>query len=391
LAIVGDTLPLVGELGADFTKHFYHRLFKAHPELLNLFNQTNQAKSTQPRRLLSTVATAATAAIETGELPGEAIEGICHKHAALHIQPAAYDIVGEHLLGSIQDLLTSDSKVLKAWGLLYHDIAKAFVTREQELYDEMVATPGGWLGRREFTLALKEKLSDTITRFTFVPTDGKPTQLFKAGRFTTIWTKVPANASGPHDDVAHYTEQPRHYTLNVPRNKDDAAHSMAISVKKQGLVSTLLHEATEGSKFDLSAPYGCFNLQGVEDLWLTEQNVPIIFLSGGVGITPVLAMLENIYTTRPATWLHSAMNGNVHGKTLPPRGCNSILCMLCHSPTLLHFSTMQPTGIDCAKSPPCVRELSRDASGTRIPSRMTENLEGIMTILPSTTFMDAWI
>merc|ERR1712008_402157 len=49
-----------------------------------------------------------------------------------------------------------------------------------------------------------------------------------------------------------------------------------------------------------------------EKLWLTVPDAPIVFLSAGVGITPVLAMLENVVETRPASWLHSATNGDVH-------------------------------------------------------------------------------
>jgi nitric oxide dioxygenase len=67
LATVEATLPAVGAAGTDFTKHFYRRLFKAAPELLNVFNQTNQAKGVQPRKLLTTVATAAQVALTTGE------------------------------------------------------------------------------------------------------------------------------------------------------------------------------------------------------------------------------------------------------------------------------------------------------------------------------------
>ena len=67
LDTIKGTLPLVAEAGIDFTKHFYSRMFKANPELLNLFNQTNQKLGGQPKKLLKTVAVAAQAAIETGD------------------------------------------------------------------------------------------------------------------------------------------------------------------------------------------------------------------------------------------------------------------------------------------------------------------------------------
>ena len=42
LDTVKATLPLVAKAGTDFTKHFYKRMFTAHPELQNVFNQTSQ-------------------------------------------------------------------------------------------------------------------------------------------------------------------------------------------------------------------------------------------------------------------------------------------------------------------------------------------------------------
>jgi hemoglobin-like flavoprotein/ferredoxin-NADP reductase len=317
LDTVKATLPLVAEAGTDFTKHFYTRMFQGTPDLLNVFNQTNQALPSegQPKKLLKTVAVAAQAAIETGELPGEAIEGICQKHAALNVAKEHYAVVGEHILGTIQDLLTDDKDVLSAWEALYGDIASVFIAREQEICKEMAQTPGGWLGRREFRLAKKEKLGETISRFQFVPCDGEPTPLFKPGKFTTVWVNV-SDMTAKACPYANYQEQPRHYTLALPRNPEDAEKSLSISVKKQGLVSGILHDAAIDSTFDLSAPYGCFDLSGVEKLWLSEGDddaaAPVVFLSAGVGITPVLAMLENIYVTRPASWLHASENGAVH-------------------------------------------------------------------------------
>jgi len=299
------TLPAVGKAGVKFTQHFYSRLFAAHPELLNVFNQTNQAMGKQPQKLLKTVAVAAQSAIETGVLPGEAIEGISQKHAALGIQKEAYDVVGEHLLGTIEDLLTDDKTVLEAWGDLYGDIANVFVTRERELAEEKKNTPGSWMGKRGFRLADKEKLSRVITRFKFEPLDGELTPKFEPGEFATVWAKV--DEEGPY---GHYTEQPRHYTLALPREGDE--NTLSISVKKEGLVSRMLHKAEIGTHWDLSAPQGCFTMGGVEKMWLTEGDAPIIFISAGVGITPVLAMLESVYTSRPATWLHAAENGDVH-------------------------------------------------------------------------------
>jgi nitric oxide dioxygenase len=307
LDTVKATLPLVANVGTDFTKHFYSRVFKANPGYMNIFNQTNQAVGKQPQKLLKTVAVAAQSAIDTGEIPGEAIEGICQKHVALCLSPELYTVLGEHLIGTIGDLLTKDPEVLQAWGALYADLCSIFQSREKELYAQMEKTPNGWLGKRPFTLVKKEKLSENITRFKFETLDGGDTPDFKPGMFTTIWAQVEETGIyGP------YTEQPRHYSLALPRNPEDRNKGLSISVKKEGLVSGLLHDSPLGTMFELSAPYGAFDMSGVEQLWLTNDDVPIVFLSAGVGVTPVLAMLENIYLTRPATWLHAAHDGKMH-------------------------------------------------------------------------------
>lgn len=43
---IRDTVPLLKEKGQTITKIFYKRLFEVHPELKNVFNQTNQKKGT---------------------------------------------------------------------------------------------------------------------------------------------------------------------------------------------------------------------------------------------------------------------------------------------------------------------------------------------------------
>ena len=42
--IIKQTVPLLKEKGTEITSIFYPKMFKAHPELLNMFNQTNQKR-----------------------------------------------------------------------------------------------------------------------------------------------------------------------------------------------------------------------------------------------------------------------------------------------------------------------------------------------------------
>jgi len=49
--IVKETVPVLQERGTEITSYFYNRMFQQHPELKNMFNQTNQQKGFQSTAL----------------------------------------------------------------------------------------------------------------------------------------------------------------------------------------------------------------------------------------------------------------------------------------------------------------------------------------------------
>lgn len=73
-----------------------------------------------------------------------------------------------------------------------------------------------------------------------------------------------------------------------------------ISVKRDGLASRYIHEQlTAGMTLDVAAPRGEFVLE--------DGDGPVLLVSGGIGITPVLAMLHTLATAakaRPVWWIH---------------------------------------------------------------------------------------
>lgn len=44
IEIIKSTVPVLQQHGETITGRFYDRMFQDHPELLNIFNQTNQKK-----------------------------------------------------------------------------------------------------------------------------------------------------------------------------------------------------------------------------------------------------------------------------------------------------------------------------------------------------------
>jgi ferredoxin-NADP reductase len=83
-----------------------------------------------------------------------------------------------------------------------------------------------------------------------------------------------------------------------------------IGVKREigGVASNHLHANVKvGDVLETSAPRGTFMLQ--------ERGRPVVLLSGGIGVTPLLAMLHrlaNAASTRKVWWLHGARDGRHH-------------------------------------------------------------------------------
>ena len=137
-------------------------MFEAHPELLNMFNQTNQKVGDQPEALAKTVLAAARH-IDNLEAILPVVIGIGHKHRALNVKPEHYPIVGKYLLAAIQHVLglESSDKILSAWEKYYGVIAQVFIDVEKDMYKE-----ADWDGFQPFEVINKEFLSDDIVRFT---------------------------------------------------------------------------------------------------------------------------------------------------------------------------------------------------------------------------------
>jgi nitric oxide dioxygenase len=299
MALVKATAPVFAEHGATITKHFYKRMFNAHPELKNLFNQTHQQSGSQPETLARAVYAYAANIDNLGTL-GEAVTHIAHKHASLNIRPEHYPIVGRHLLGAVVDVLGDavDQPTLEAWGVAYAQLAQIMIGAEAKLYEA-----ASWSGFRPFKVVRKQVESDEITSFYLAPADGTPAGGFQPGQYVSVTRFVERLG----------VDQPRQYSLS------DAPHGrwLRISVKREagrgevaaGHVSNLMHDGVEeGAIVHVSAPMGEFVLE-------RKAATPVVLMSGGVGITPMASMLATLVagrSARPVTFVHACRNGRVH-------------------------------------------------------------------------------
>jgi nitric oxide dioxygenase len=81
------------------------------------------------------------------------------------------------------------------------------------------------------------------------------------------------------------------------------------AAKPAGRVSNLLHDELHvGGHVEVSAPYGDFVLE-------RTKRTPVVLVSGGVGLTPMVSMLATIVmdsATRRVSFLHACRNRRVH-------------------------------------------------------------------------------
>ena len=293
-AIVKSTVPLLETGGETLTTHFYKLLMAEYPEVQPLFNQTHQASGAQPRALAYGVLMSAKH-IDPLEAIGELAGRIVNKHVSLQIEPRHYPMVGSCLLRAIREVLGAEiatDAVIEAWGAAYGQLAEILIGAEEQAYAANAAGPGGWRGARSFRITKKERESAEITSFYFAPVDGGAVLAHQPGQYIGMRLVVDGQ------------EQRRNYSLSASSNGVD----YRISVKREagGVVSTHLHDQMQvGDVLDLFPPAGAFTLAaGVK---------PVVLISGGVGITPTLAMLDAaLAADRPVHFIHCARNAEVH-------------------------------------------------------------------------------
>jgi len=293
IAIVKATVPVLQQHGEHITRHFYATMFRDYPAVKAYFNQAHQAAGTQPRALANSVLAYA-AHIDRLDALKDALPAIIQKHAALDIRPEHYPIVGACLLRAIKEVLgdAATDEIINAWGEAYGQLAEILIAAEEQVYAGNAARKGGWRGPREFRVTRKHAESGVITSFYLEPVDGGEVMAYLPGQYLTVLMTIDG--------------QPlrRNYSLSdAPGN---AYYRISVKRETGGVASNYLHDKVhEGDVLELLAPCGEFVL--------TDSSRTLVLLSGGVGITPALCMLNTVAASgRKVEFIHAALNGKVH-------------------------------------------------------------------------------
>lgn len=168
-------------------------------------------------------------------------------------------------------------------------------------------TDSGWQGLRPFVVQQKQPESETVTSFYLVPEDGGPIPDHKPGQYLGFALDVPGH-DRPVNRTYTISEAPGrgYYRCSIKREPAPADRAEL----PPGVSSNHFHDdVEEGTVLQVRAPMGEFFLED------GPAERPLVLLSGGVGLTPMIAMLDALADRgmpRRVLFVHGVRNGAEH-------------------------------------------------------------------------------
>ena len=161
---------------------------------------------------------------------------------------------------------------------------------------EAAALPApAWSGCRNFRVARKvaEDVSASVSSFYLEPEDGQPLPGFRPGQFLTFSLEMPAGENLVRCYSLSDAPHPDYYRVSIKRALPPAGSAHPV-----GRSSNYFHDHIDvGSTLQVRAPGGHF--------YLEAGDLPVVLIGGGVGITPMLSMLNWVLAAQPGreVWL----------------------------------------------------------------------------------------
>ena len=161
-----------------------------------------------------------------------------------------------------------------------------------------------WKGFRNFIVDKKVPESQTITSYYLVPEDGEPLPVYMPGQFLTFRLSIPGL---PKPVIRNYSlsespSHPEYYRVTIKREPHPEEPEVMSG-------SNYFHDLVEpGTRLQVAASRGDFFLN-------PQEETPVVLISGGVGLTPLISMLNAIVDSgknRPTWFIHGTRNGIHH-------------------------------------------------------------------------------
>jgi ferredoxin-NADP reductase/MOSC domain-containing protein YiiM/ferredoxin len=160
----------------------------------------------------------------------------------------------------------------------------------------VVSPPPAWPGFRPMRVSRIDRESSSVFSLLMISADGAPLAPAQPGQFVVLRLHVHASAAPVL----------RSYSLSdLPGTEH---YRVSIKQEERGIASAYLHTGIKpGSILEVSAPRGSFTLG--------SSSEPVVLLSAGVGVTPVLAMLHALVAQKASHrvwWIYGARNRDEH-------------------------------------------------------------------------------
>ena len=158
-----------------------------------------------------------------------------------------------------------------------------------------IGTEPGWNGFRALQVTAVHPETSAVVSVWLKARDRSPLPRPRAGQYLTI--RVPQ--AGEPAPVRSYS---------ISGNPNGSDYRISVKREERGMVSSWLHaHAAPELVLEVAAPRG--------DFCLADETSPLVLISAGIGVTPVLAMLHWLSATgsgREIWWLHTTRNRETH-------------------------------------------------------------------------------
>lgn len=156
---------------------------------------------------------------------------------------------------------------------------------------------------RPYTVVARHQESQLITSFVLEPADGQPVSSCQPGQYLVFRFTVNGQTVLRNYSVSADSAEQGQLRISVKHEQAPSGTDLPA-----GVGSSYLHEDIQiGDSLTAAGPMGEFVLD-------EESERPVVLLSGGVGITPLLCMLQRLvkHSTRKVYFLHACENGDLH-------------------------------------------------------------------------------
>jgi ferredoxin-NADP reductase/MOSC domain-containing protein YiiM len=159
--------------------------------------------------------------------------------------------------------------------------------------EQMVTAAPGF---RPLKVARMDRESSSVVSLVLEPADDRPLAVPRPGQFVVLRLRPQADAP------------PVLRSYSLSDRPDAGRYRITIKQEPHGIASTYVStQLRAGDVLDVSEPRGAFILQ--------RGDLPVVLLSAGVGVTPVLAMLHALAaeaSPRSVWWIYGARNRGDH-------------------------------------------------------------------------------